>query len=181
MSAISSLPRSPRNALKWIASIAFAVLLLDWLTKIWAVFRLKPFYSMEIVPGYFRLAYGENPGIAFGLFRDHGGILHFIAPIAFVILLVIIYKQFAETELDGWYLAIFGLLIGGALGNILNRLYCGYVVDFIDFYNLWGYHWPTFNVADSALSIGEVILVGKLIFWEKRQEADKPDSLSQES
>ncbi len=172
--------RSCKSDVIWIAIIAIAVFILDILTKIWAVQHLKYSPSIVIISDFFRLAYGENTGIAFGMFQNHGGLLHFIAPAAFILLLIIIYKQFAETEMDGWYISIFGLLIGGAMGNILNRMYSGYVVDFIDFHNLFGYHFPTFNIADSALTIGEVILVVKLLFGAKRPEESSQDSQSEQ-
>ncbi len=164
---------SNRQAFLWITGIALSVLSLDILTKRWAVKVLKYEHPIEIIPNFFRFAYGENTGIAFGLMQDQGYLLHILTPIAFIVLIVIIYQQFAANFMDRWFIAIFGLLIGGALGNILNRLYSGYVIDFIDFYNLFGYHWPTFNIADSALTIGEVLLFGKIFFGEwKRVEKE---------
>ncbi len=163
----------------WIVLIALAVFVIDLLTKIWAVLYIEDSPPIEIIPGFLRLVYGENTGIAFGLFQNYGGILHILSPIAFVILLVIIYKQLSETPLDMWSLFMFGLLIGGAMGNILNRLYSGYVIDFIDVY-IGQYQWPTFNIADTALTIGEVILIGKLLFWRKsaQEETSQEESKS---
>ncbi len=155
--------RSTRRDLFWILGITAAVFILDLAAKLWAVAVLKNQPPIVIIPGVFRFAYGENTGIAFGFFREHGGILHFVAPAAFITLLVIIYKQFAEVAMDGWFRLIFGLLIGGALGNILNRLYNGYVIDFIDVF-IGTYNFPTFNIADSALTVGEVCLIVKLMF-----------------
>jgi signal peptidase II len=152
-----------RQGWLWVASIALAVFALDWITKVWAVYQLKDQSPIVLIPGYFRLEYGENTGIAFGLFQDQGMLLHFLTPLAFIILLVIVYRQFAMVSMDVWYLLFFGLIIGGALGNILNRLLLGYVIDFI-VVHYREHHWPTFNIADSALTIGEVILFIKLLF-----------------
>lgn len=154
-----------RKDLYWILSIAGLIFLFDLVTKIWVVWRLKDRPPIDIIPGVFRFAYGENTGIAFGLLTNQGGLLHFLSPIAFVILLVILYKMFAQNAMDFWFRLIFGLLIGGALGNIINRLYCGYVVDFIDVF-IGTYNWPTFNIADSALTVGEAILITKIILEE---------------
>lgn len=159
-----------RTDVIWIGYIAVGVYILDLLTKIWAVQTLRLAPPIQVIPGCLRLIYGENPGIAFGLFREHGGILHLLSPIAFVALLWIVYKQFAETAMDFGFRWIFGLLLGGALGNILNRLYCGYVIDFIEAY-IGSHVWPTFNVADSALTVGEVILIGKLLFQRSQEPA----------
>lgn len=163
--APSSVRKAAYKDIVWILGVAVFVFFFDLATKIWVVRRLKDQPPIDIIPGVFRFAYGENTGIAFGLFNDHGGLLHFLSPIAFIVLLVILYKMFAQNAMDVWYRLIFGLLIGGALGNILNRLYCGYVVDFIDVF-IGTYNWPTFNIADSALTVGETILIGKIILEE---------------
>ena len=164
----SSIPhRVTRTDIVWIVLLAVVVFILDLITKIWAVHTLKYAPAIQVIPGCLRLTYGENPGIAFGLLREHGGILHILTPIAFLVLLWVVYKQFAETSMDTAFRIVFGLLLGGALGNILNRLYSGYVIDFIEAY-IGTYVWPTFNAADSALTIGEVILIGKLVFQSPR-------------
>ncbi|MBN2329862.1 MAG: signal peptidase II [Candidatus Omnitrophica bacterium] len=174
----SSYSRASRRDIVWILGIAVFTFIFDLVTKIWAVRRLEGQPPIDIIPGVFRFAYGENTGIAFGLFQDHGGLLHILSPLAFIILLVILYKMFAEYSMDVWYRIIFGLLIGGALGNILNRLYCGYVVDFIDVF-IGTYNWPTFNIADSALTVGEVILVAKILIEELALHKKK-DNLEEE-
>jgi signal peptidase II len=157
--------KATKKDIVWILGVAGFVYLFDLATKFWAVWRLNGQPPIDIIPGVFRFAYGENPGIAFGMFRDHGGILHFLSPIAFIVLLVILYKMFAQNSMDILFRLIFGLLIGGALGNIMNRLYCGYVIDFIDVF-IGTYNFPTFNIADSALTVGETILIGKIILEE---------------
>lgn len=147
----------------WVGLIALTVFILDILTKIWAVYRLKYEEPIHIIPNYLRLEYAENTGIAFSLFQDQGQLLNILTPLAFIILIVLVYKQFGGSIMN-WGSRIFlGLIIGGALGNILNRLYSGYVVDFIVMYYKTN-KWPTFNLADTALTIGEVILIWKILF-----------------
>ena len=67
----------------------------------------------------------ENTGIAFGMFQQNHGVLRFVSPLAFAALIYFVYKFFAENRMDLWFRLLFGLLIGGALGNILNRMYIG--------------------------------------------------------
>lgn len=176
-------PGATRRDLLWIAGIAIIVLLADFVTKVWAVFCLKGERPIVLIDGLFQFAYGENTGIAFGMLQDTGILLHIVAPLAFMILIYYVYKTFAEEPLDLWFRLLFGLLIGGALGNILNRLYSGYVVDFIDVFIPipflgFTYHWPTFNIADSALTVGEVILFWKILFCGALTQ-EKTDSPSE--
>lgn len=156
----------------WIAAITFFVFFIDQATKAWAVWRLKAQAPITVIPDFFYLAYGENTGIAFGLFQDHGGWLHVVTPVAFALLMYLIYKQFAEVAMDRVYLLIFGFLIGGALGNIVDRMRMGYVVDFLDFH-FGSYHFPTFNIADSALTCGQALLIIKLLFFEQHSSQNE--------
>lgn len=160
---LSSINQVRRIDFLWITSIAGIVIVVDILTKIWIYAALRGSPPIQIIPGCLRLNYGENTGIAFGLFQEHGNLFHFLSPFAFVILIVLLYKQFAHSEMNLTLRLIFGLLLGGAMGNILNRFYSGYVIDFIEAY-IGNHVWPTFNVADSALTVGEVLLVWKLLF-----------------
>lgn len=182
MSAHSGQQKHPANwrDFVWIAVIAVAVFAMDMATKVWVAATMPYRPPIEIIPGVFYIGYGENTGIAFGLFQDHGGWLHVITPLAFLILLYLIYKHFAEVAMDGWYLVIFGFLVGGAAGNIFDRLTRGYVVDFLDVY-IGSFHWPTFNVADSALTVGQILLIGKLIFWTRDEEESEPEPVAAEN
>lgn len=159
----------------WVAFVAVVVFIVDHIAKYWAVTVLQYRPPIEVVPGVFYFGYGENTGIAFGLFQNHGGWLNFVVPAAFVCLIYLIYSQFADQKMDAWHRLIFGLLIGGALGNIVDRMVNGYVVDFIDVF-IGTYHWPTFNIADSALSVGMVLMIGKLFIWAPEPT---PDSASE--
>jgi len=150
----------------WVSGIALFALILDLGSKVLVIQHLKDQSPFTVIPGFLRFIYAENPGIAFGMFTGHSGWLNYLTPLAFVILMVILYQTFAHGHIDRWMVLIFGLIIGGALGNIIDRMYHGYVVDFIDAY--YGtYHWYTFNVADSALTVGEVLLIVKLLFGKE--------------
>ncbi|MDP8242893.1 MAG: signal peptidase II [Candidatus Hinthialibacter antarcticus] len=160
-----------RRDLIWVAVIAVVIFALDQISKYWAVMRLKNARPIVIIEDVFQFAYGENTGIAFGMFQNHGGWLHVVTPIAFAVLIYLIYKQFAESTMDVMYRLVFALLIGGALGNIIDRIRMGYVVDFIDVF-IGTYNFPTFNIADSALTCGQILLILKILFWETHPQDD---------
>lgn len=147
-------------------AVAAAVVLADQIIKWWAVGVLgdEP-YGIEIL-SFFNLVLVWNKGISFGIFG--GGSLPpwLLAAIALAVTLALaIWLRKAETRLLA--LAI-GLVIGGALGNVIDRFRFGAVADFLDFH--WGaYHWPAFNLADAAISVGAVILlIDALLIGDER-------------
>jgi signal peptidase II len=141
--------------------VAFIILLIDYLTK-WVVrVRLDPHRSVEIIPGYLRLSYWENSGVAFGLFNATASawkpyILAALAVVAVVVIVVYSAHMPPERKLLRVSLAI---IIGGILGNFADRIVRGYVVDFIDFHIYDAFYFPNFNVADSAITIGIALLL----------------------
>ena len=140
--------------------IAGLVLLLDQATKAIVVARFAPDTVVPVIPGLFRLVRVENTGMAFGLFNDSP------SPLVFVLLTIIsaallgfvaylLWSNQTPSALGGYGLA---LILGGAAGNVVDRLARGKVIDFLDFY-LGSYHWPAFNLADSAIVVGAALLV----------------------
>lgn len=143
---------------------AIAVIVLDQITK--AVIREKLFMypSHKVIDGFFNLVYVTNPGAAFGFLAGAPEIfryLFFIGITVLAILLIIYYimKSKQETLLIVISLA---LIFGGAVGNLIDRIRFGAVVDFLDFY-IGTWHWPAFNVADSAISVGAVLMIWKML------------------
>lgn len=136
-------------------SVLVIALVLDQLTKAWIVGNFTLYGSKTVVPGFFDLVYVTNTGAAFSMFADidsplrHYGFL-VIGLLAVVILSAMSWKMKASPRL---YPVAFGLIAGGALGNVIDRIRYGAVIDFLDFY-LGKYHWPAFNVADSAICVG---------------------------
>lgn len=136
--------------------IAVIVVVIDQITKLW-VTSLS--LSGKLLPefGCLRIIYVENTGSAFGLFANSGQafLLSCIAIIGIITILVFYRYITGDSTLGRISL---GLVLGGAIGNLIDRLRLGYVVDFIDV-RLWhGFHWPTFNVADSAITVGTISL-----------------------
>ena len=142
-----------------IFGVVFAIaLFLDQITKVWARASLKPISRIVVVNGYFDFQYSENPGSAFGLFRDLGYARYLLFAIGIIALVVIFSFLRKVPENRGRIAAELGLLAGGAVGNIIDRVMFGKVTDFI----LWkvGEHtWPTFNIADAALVVGVIALM----------------------
>jgi signal peptidase II len=139
--------------------IALAVFAADQLTK-WVIGSAIPLHdSWPVIPGFFRLTHVKNRGAAFGIFADSTApmkieVLILLSVVALVVVLMLLWEQPGARRI-GLGLA---LILGGALGNLFDRLAHGSVVDFLEFY-LRGFHWPAFNVADSAIVIGAGLLV----------------------
>ncbi len=145
--------------------IAFIVALLDRLSKL-AVEHTIPLHDgIQIIPGFFRLTHLENRGAAFGLFADSPSewkvaILVLFSVVALVVVSVLLWKNGHAMSTTGVGLA---LILGGAIGNLWDRLAAGHVTDFLLFY-VRDYQWPAFNVADSAIVIGAGLLVFEILF-----------------
>lgn len=151
--------------LKW-SWVSLLVIILDQLTKLWASSALSYGEPVAVVP-FFNLTLMHNTGAAFSFLSDAGGWQRwFFALVALVISAVIlVWLKRLPSEKVLLALAL-ALVLGGALGNVWDRIYLGYVVDFIDVYyqNL---HWPAFNLADSAIFIGAVLLIIDSLRGEK--------------
>jgi len=159
--------------------IAAAVAVADQLAKLWVV-ATYPFGSeTEVIPGLFRLVHARNRGIAFGLFGASGGAVQLVLLIAVAGIVAFVAWQLSRSGDGGpagWGLA---LVLGGAIGNIVDRVFRGEVVDFLDFYVRIGgreHHWFAFNIADSAISVGACLVVlGELISQARSKSAPGTD------
>jgi signal peptidase II len=155
----------PKN--KYIKLLIFAgvIILLDQLSKA-VIIRYLPFNQvLPVLKGFFNIVHIHNPGGAFGLMADLNPTLRsliflFISSVA-AGLIFYFYKKTPPNY--PWLSAAFALIFGGAIGNLIDRIRFGTVVDFLDFY-VGNLHWPAFNVADSAISAGIVIFVFHLVF-----------------
>jgi signal peptidase II len=144
--------------------LAGAVVALDQLTKAIALDRLPSGVAVQIVDGFLSLILVMNPGLAFGLLGTMpAGWRWVVAALSVAALLVLVRVALRVLPAAGWAgrLAV-GLIFGGAVGNLIDRARFGAVVDFIDVH--WrGYHWPAFNAADSAITVGVVLLALRLL------------------
>jgi signal peptidase II len=159
---------------KYFFLIAALVLLLDRLAK-WAVATNIPLHdSVVVIPGLFHLTHVQNTGAAFGLFADSSaqwkvGALVSFSLVALVIVSALLWKNSHSLSTTTIGLS---LILGGATGNLWDRMVSGHVVDFLDFY-VGSYHWPAFNVADSAIVIGAILLVSEIVFAKSANETVK--------
>jgi len=136
-----------------------ATLVLDRWTKLLIQSRFDLNESVTIIDGFFNITYVRNTGVAFGIFSSVSSPAKSVLLSAFTALaaaLVTVYAVRTPARNRLLQLAL-GFILGGALGNLYDRLAYGYVVDFLEFY-VGNYHWPSFNIADSAISIGVVLL-----------------------
>jgi signal peptidase II len=154
--------------------LALLVVLLDRWTKRLVAARIGMYAHIQIVPGFFRLTHTENTGAAFSLFADSPShwktvLLIGFSMIAMVIVSVLLWKQTRPLTITGIALS---LILGGAVGNLWDRLASGRVVDFLLFY-VKQYQWPVFNLADSAIVVGAALLVIEIL-WGKSGAHETP-------
>ncbi|MBI1764125.1 MAG: signal peptidase II [Acidobacteria bacterium] len=154
----------------WLLS--FLTLIADQATKFWATARLKPVGMIEVIPGYVRFSYALNRGVAFSLFADvQFNIKWVLAAISGLAAMMVVHylarTPFAQ-RLMCWSLS---LLLAGILGNLIDRIRLGEVVDFIELHWRDQFTWPTFNIADSAICIGAVLLALELLKEERAGHA----------
>ena len=160
---------------KFSVPIVSAILLgaADQASKAWAVRNLPLFEFRDIVPGCFGLVHVRNTGVAFSLLSNlDPAWVHPFLILATVLAMGAVLAYIAYLPCRGAAPAGLGLILGGAIGNLIDRARLGYVVDFLDLY--WrGHHWPTFNVADVGISVGVGLLVVDMLFSPK-EPADAP-------
>ncbi|HBG61073.1 MAG: signal peptidase II [Omnitrophica WOR_2 bacterium GWF2_38_59] len=137
--------------------VVLSVILFDRLTKSFFSELLSFGESLPIIYNVLHMTMVHNTGIAFGFLKGHGAVPIIMTVIAFALLIFNIYYYRKNDEaLTRSYIVAFSLIFGGAIGNLIDRITLGYVVDFIDFR-----FWPVFNIADSAITIGAIVILFK--------------------
>ncbi len=147
------------------AIIAALVVIADQITKCLVLLQMPLYKSIPIIPGFFNLTHVHNPGGAFGFLARNGSPWrHWIFLGAALFALAMILYFYYRTPKTHPYLGLgLALIFGGAVGNLIDRVRFGEVVDFLDVY-VAHLHWPTFNVADSAVTVGVSIFVAHILF-----------------
>lgn len=154
-----------RSRITRVITIAAVVVVLDQLTKLIALARLIPGVPVPVVEGYIALTLVMNPGLAFGLLSGvPAGWRWIVGLLSLVALVVLLRVALRILPTGGWReQSAIGLIFGGAVGNLIDRTRFGAVVDFVDvYYRDW--HWPAFNVADSAITVGVAVLALVVLF-----------------
>ncbi|MDR0454160.1 MAG: signal peptidase II [Deferribacteraceae bacterium] len=143
------------------------VVTLDQITKFAVKTNMRLYDSVEIIPGLFNIMYVLNPGAAFGMFGGHSEMFRTIffigmTALACIMILALIIREYRFKVRTFAYTAV----ISGAIGNMLDRLHTGKVVDFLDFY-FKNWHWYTFNIADSFITVGIAVLLLDFFVFNK--------------
>lgn len=161
-----------------LASVTGSIILLDQLTKQQIIQTMRLHESIPVIPNLFSLTYIRNPGAAFGLLAGSSNAFRMVffglTSIFALGLLGTILLRMSEEEWMGRVSV--AAILGGAIGNLIDRLRFGEVIDFLDVY-VDSYHWPAFNVADSAITVGVIALIIHFAF-EKRIEPPETPSAS---
>lgn len=147
---------SPKIVLSCVT--VFCVVALDRISKIFFLKILSLGESIPVIENVFHVTLIHNTGIAFGLFKNQGVLFVIIPVVAIFLISVHLFRMRDSREANKTYVFAFSLILAGAIGNLIDRLIFGYVIDFIDLRV-----WPVFNLADSAITIGASILLFKCI------------------
>lgn len=151
------------KSLNKVYFIALIVFLIDFLSKNLIINNFQLLKSVELIPNFFYITYLQNTGAAWSIFRN--GSL-FIAVISLIIF-ILISNYIKKLKLENiWSIISFGFLLGGILGNFVDRVVYGYVIDFLDF-KIFGYDYPVFNFADIMIVIGTIMIAIKIIRGDK--------------
>jgi signal peptidase II len=157
--------------------VVTAVVVLDQLTKAWVQRSIGVHESRPVIDGFLSLTHGRNPGIAFGVLSEGGLPFQSLALIVVGLVAVAALTAYAlrVPPVHRLRLAALSLVVGGAVGNLIDRIRHGAVVDFIHVY--WrSYQWPNFNVADSAISVGITLLILESLFAPRHARDGSPSS-----
>jgi len=154
--------------------MAALVVALDRFTKWLVETHVSAMDAYRVIPGFFDIVHSQNRGVAFGIFNDstsewRTAMLIVLSIAAVIFVSAMLWRPERLDRTSRWGLA---LILGGAAGNVIDRIAWGQVTDFLEFY-VGSYHWPTFNVADSAIVIGSGLLLVELL-RPKRQAANVP-------
>jgi signal peptidase II len=145
--------------------ISGLVVIFDQMTKLLILKNIPLFHSTTVIPGFFNITHILNPGGAFGFMAHQNSsfrnLLFLLASSIAIGFIYYFYKNISKTQ--PLLASGLALIFGGAIGNLIDRIRFGKVVDFLDFY-IGSYHWPAFNVADSAITIGITVFVFHLLF-----------------
>ncbi len=156
---------------KYIPLIAYTplIVIIDQLTKTYIDNEMRLYQSIELLENFFHITYIRNKGAAFGILSgaDESVRIPFFLVISAIAIAVIFYILYTYQEESKLFPLSLALILGGAVGNMIDRLRFGEVVDFLDVH-WYGHHWPAFNVADMAISIGVAFLIINMLFEKEK-------------
>ncbi|HEY5733384.1 MAG TPA: signal peptidase II [Gammaproteobacteria bacterium] len=167
---IEAVIKDTRYARRWLL-LSVAVILVDQFTKWLAEASLVPYQPVPVVP-MFNLTLAYNTGAAFSFLSDAGGWQRwFFISLTLVVIVVLfswLWRMRAEEKLHAMSIS---MILGGAIGNLIDRVWLGHVIDFLDvYYDV--HHWPIFNIADSAITIGVILLIVDLFIHDEKRASE---------
>ncbi|MBW2733533.1 MAG: signal peptidase II [Deltaproteobacteria bacterium] len=168
-----------KSKLPLISVIAFLSLALDQLTKYWARGTLRGTRGFDLIDNYLRFEYHENPGMAFGMGRDWPGGRFILIGLGLAVIFFVWYLVKDVKNRQKLTAVAFGLVAGGAIGNFIDRITIGRVVDFIVMHWRHKHAWPAYNIADAVLVVGVGLLLIALSAQPKKDDA--PETASKRS
>ena len=145
---------------------AIIVIIADQVTKFWVLKKIMLPPRIININEYFNLVLTWNNGISFGLFNNDSEINALVISLIAIVIIIFLIRLLSNAETKKLNIG-FGLIIGGAIGNIIDRALYGAVMDFLDVH-IGAYHWPAFNIADSSITIGAIILIADSLFSQKK-------------
>ncbi|MGA7411027.1 MAG: signal peptidase II [Bryobacteraceae bacterium] len=161
--------------------IAAAIVVLDRFSKIWIRTNLSSYDSINVIRGWFRIVHTENPGAAFGVLADGNPMLRSVVLIGVAVIVLVFVVMALWKRSNGLASAAtrlgLALILGGAAGNLYDRVTRGTVTDFLEVYN-GGWTFPAFNVADSAITVGSAFLIIDLLRPRKKPATESPTVIS---
>ncbi|MFA9461832.1 signal peptidase II [Thiohalorhabdus methylotrophus] len=158
----------------WPWVLAAVIVVIDQVTKNLVQAALAPGEGIILIPDFLNLVHAHNRGVAFGMLDGAGGWqVPLLAVVTFGVIIALGVWLFRLGRSEWGTRLALGLILGGAVGNLIDRVWLGYVVDFVDVHWKSVYHYPAFNVADSGITLGAMVLVGVLIREELAVRRDR--------
>jgi signal peptidase II len=153
-------------------AITGGVFMIDQTTKAWAARRLRSGDDIPVIPGFLNFAYAQNTGVAFSMFDEQGSPGRWgLSVVAMIAAVLVMYFFWRTPRTDDRILGALALLLAGIAGNVTDRLRLGFVIDFIDV-QFGNWHYPTFNVADTAICVGAGLLILDMFLSKRKQAAE---------
>lgn len=158
-----------------LSVLTVAIIILDQITKMLVIQRFRLGESIPVIADFFSLTYIRNTGAAFGILASADPAFRvpffIIVPVLALVAIAFIFRKLPPSDIK--LSTALSLVIGGAIGNLIDRMSLGYVVDFLDFHWKYQYHFPAFNVADSAICVGVGILTLDLLFQSSTEAGNE--------
>lgn len=160
------------NNKKYLLFLTIIPLIIDIITKNLIKSKLMLYDAVPVIDGFFNIVYVLNPGAAFSFLHDMNESYRRLFFITVTIIAIFVVLYIFAREKSKINTAGFALILSGAIGNLMDRIIIGKVVDFLDFYYKT-YHFPAFNVADSCITVGVALIIIDILFFSKKRDNDK--------